>query len=409
LLLGLGVFGVFCVALMLVVLVKRRRAGGGVEQELRARLENEQAARVAAETRLESEQKNLAEQKRLLDEAEEKLKDVFAALSAKALKDSREQFLGDAQQQLKPIQDLLKDYHKRLGEVEKTRSEAYGSLKQHIEGLVEAHRLLQKETLKLSTALRSPTVRGRWGEITLRRVVEVAGMSRYCDFDEQSSTSTEGGRLRPDMIVRLPNERLIVVDSKVPLDSYMDATEAEDEAARNAALAGHASAVRAHMRALSQKSYWSQFDNTPDFVVLFLPGESFFSAALEQDRTLIEEGMKSGVIIATPTTLIALLKAVSHGWQQQNVAENARQIADAGRELYDRICTFADHFGKVGDGLRRAMRSYNQAVGSYESRLQPSARRLAELDAASSRELPDVPEVAETLRSLPAEAPGEEG
>ena len=368
---------------------------------LQGQIDAQRSARVAAETRLDAERKSFEEQRALLDEAEKKLKDAFAALSAAALKDGREQFLGAAEERLKPIQDTLKAYEERLREIEKIRTDAYGGLKNHLDSLARAHDLLQKEAHQLSTALRSPTVRGHWGEVTLRRVVEVAGMSSYCDFDEQASVATEDGRLRPDMIVHLPNHRTIVVDSKAPLAAYIDAVEAPDEAARQASMIRHAKAVRARMVELSQKSYWTQFKEAPDFVVLFLPGESFFSAALEADRDLIEDGMKSGVVLATPTTLIALLRAVAYGWRQEEVAENAKKIAEAGRELHERLAKFAEHLGRVGDGLKRAVGAYDQAVASYESRLEPSSRKLAELGASSGKDVPAVPAVDGPTRALP--------
>jgi DNA recombination protein RmuC len=402
-------------AILAVLYVRLRRGASPVEGELRQRigeLESEadglrgelgeaRSARVQAETRLEAEQANLQEQRRQLDEVETQFKDAFKALSADALKDSREQFLGVADQHLKPIQTLLKTYQERLVEIEKARTDAYGGLKQYLDGLREDQQGLRTQTTKLETALRgSPTVRGRWGELTLRRVVEVAGMSPYCDFDEQASTETEEGRLRPDMTVRLPNDRIILVDAKVPLDAYMQAVEAGDDTARNAAMERHAQAVRGHMRALGQRAYASHVSKTPDFVVLFLPLESSFSAALEQDRDLIEDGMAGGVVLATPTTLIALLKAVHYGWRQQEMAENAERIGETGRELYDRVRVFVEHFGKVGDGISRAAKAYDAAVRSYESRIAPSARRLADQAAVGDKALPEVERAAHPTRLI---------
>jgi len=390
------------VVVFLIVLAKRRPVGdAGAEAELRGRLEAEQRARVQAETRLEAERKNLAAQRALLSEAEAELKDAFAALSAEALKESRQEFLGQADQRLKPIQDLLAKYEEQLRQIEKARNDAYGGLREYLEALKAAHQGLQKETHQLSTALRSPTVRGRWGEVTLRRVVELAGMSSYCDFDEQVSVETEEGRLRPDMTVRLPNDRVIIVDSKAPLEAYMDAVEASDEAGRKAALERHTQALRAHVRALCQKAYWSQFDNAPDFVVLFLPGESFFIAALEADRSLMEDAFRSNVVLASPATLFALLKAVATGWQEHALAENAQRIAEVGKDLHDRIRVFAEHLSRVGKGLKGATDAYNAAVGSYERNLEPGARKLAELGASSGKELPGVETVEGPTRALP--------
>ena len=401
--------------LVLALLLKQRKGGGAVEGELRTRIDTlqdeaaglradldaQRQARVQAETRLEAERENLEEQRRLLADAESKLKDAFAALSAQALKEGREQFLDQAGERLKPIRQMLDAYQKRLEEIEKARNDAYGGLRSYLDTLREANEGLRKQAHELSTALRaSPTARGRWGEVTLRRVVEVAGMSPHCDFDEQASQDTEDGRRRPDMLIRLPNERVIVVDSKVPLDAYMHAVEAADDAARTAALVRHARHVRDRMVQLGQKAYASHIEKSPDFVVLFLPLEAAFSAALEQDRGLIEDGMASGVVLATPTTLIALLKAVHYGWRQQEMAENAQRIGETGRQLYDRVCVFLEHFERIGDGLGRAAKAYDAAVGSYESRVRPSAQRLAE-QAAAGRELPEPERVDASLRRLP--------
>lgn len=408
------------VALLVVILAivlkqyKERQGGGAVEGELRRRvadleaeaddlradLDAQRQARVQAETRLEAERKNLEEQQRLLAEAETHLKDAFKALSAEALKDGREQFLDQAGEHLKPLRDLLGEYQKRLGEIEKARHDAYGGLRQYLDGLMTAQEGLRTQTTKLETALRGSTrVRGQWGQLALRRVVELAGMSKHCDFQEQISTTQEGRQI-PDLTVRLPGDRVIVVDAKAPLDAYMEAVEAADEASRKAAMARHAQAVRGHVRALGQKAYWSQFKNTPEFVVLFLPGESFFSAALEADPDLMEDAFRSNVVLASPVNLIALLKAVAHGWRQQEMAENAERIGETGRELYDRVCVFLEHFAKIGDGLGRAAKAYDAAVGSYESRVRPAAQRLAEQSAAG-KELPEPDRIEAPRRSLP--------
>jgi DNA recombination protein RmuC len=401
--------------LVLALLLKQRKGGGAVEGELRTRIDTlqdeaaglradldaQRQARVQAETRLEAERENLEEQRRLLADAEAQLKDAFAALSAKALKEGREQFLDQAGERLKPIRQTLDAYQKRLEEIEKARNDAYGGLRSYLDTLREANEGLRKQAHELSTALRaSPTARGRWGEVTLRRVVEVAGMSPHCDFDEQASQQTEDGRRRPDMLIRLPNERVIVVDSKVPLDAYMRAVEAADDAARAAALVRHARHVRDRMVQLGQNAYASHIEQSPDFVVLFLPLEAAFSAALEQDRGLIEDGMASGVVLATPTTLIALLKAVHYGWRQQEMAENAQRIGETGRQLYERLCVFLEHFAKVGGELDGALKAYNDAVGSFERRVRPSAQRLA-AQSAAGRDLPEPDRLETPLRSLP--------
>jgi DNA recombination protein RmuC len=386
-------------------------AGEKQAADLRQTLQAEHGARAGAEARLAAERQSFQEQRALLDEAQAKLKDAFAALSADALKNTSQQFLAQAEERLRPIRDLLGNYERHLGEIEKIRSDAYGGLKAHLDTLAQAHQVLQKEAHQLSTALRSPTVRGRWGEMTLRRVVEVAGMSPHCDFEEQASTTTEEGRLRPDMKIKLPGGRAIVVDSKVPLEAYMDAMEAKEEAARQAALASHAQQVRKRFQDLSKKAYWDQFDGAAEFVVLFLPGESFFSAALEQDRSLMEDAMQNKVFLATPTTLMALLNVVAHGWRQQEMAENAERIGQAGKDLYDRLAKFVEHFSGIGDALSRAGKAFDAAVGSYQSRIQPAARRLAEQAAIPGEELPDVPPADGPTRMLgPAdESKGVEG
>jgi DNA recombination protein RmuC len=260
---------------------------------------------------------------------------------------------------------------------------------------------LQGETRKLVDALKRPQVRGRWGEITLRRVVETAGMNEYCDFTEQVSVDTDEGRLRPDLIVKLPGGKTVVVDAKVPLKAYMEAIESQDDKVREEAVVKHARQVRDHMKLLGTKQYWNQFDPSPDFVVLFLPGESFFSAALETDRDLIVDGIANKVILATPTTLIALLRTVAYSWQQHRMADNAEKIAKAGSELYERICKFLEHLANVRDSLQRATHSFNDAVGSFESRLLPGARRLKDLGAApADKELPDVGSIDAAPRQL---------
>jgi DNA recombination protein RmuC len=415
LLYGLIALALAGVAVALLALWKRLKGASPVEGELRERITDLEAegealrsrlaeaerGRTTAETRLEAEQKNLADQRRIIEEAEARLKDAFKALSADALKDSREQFLSTAAQRLAPIQDLLADYQRRLGEVEKARDTAYGGLERHLKDLGDAQAVLQREAHRLSTALRSPTVRGRWGEMTLRRVVEVAGMSPHCDFTEQATVETGDSRQRPDMTIHLPGDRLIVVDSKVPLAAYMDAVEAADEAARKAALERHAQDVRKHVRALGQKAYWDQFASAPDFVVLFLPGESFFSAALEHDRSLMEDAMRDRVFLATPTTLMALLNVVAHGWHQQEMAASAEAIGACGRELYERVAKFIEHFGRIGEGLSRASKAYDAAVGSYESRVRPSAERLAEKAALLPQELPEPAPADGPTRALP--------
>ena len=309
---------------------------------------------------------------------------AFRALSAEAMQQSTESFLHLAQAQLAPIADSLKTFDEKTQELDRERQRAYGALTQQVRALAEGQERLRNETGNLRTALRAPHVRGRWGEIQLRRVVELAGMLPHCDFREQATTRDgDGALLIPDLVVNLPGGRHVVVDAKAPLAAYLDALEAEDEPTRKAHLQAHARQVREHVARLGAKRYWQQFQPAPEFVVMFLPDETFFRVACEADPGLLELGPESGVIPSSPTTLIALLKVFAYAWQQETIADDAREIAGLGRELYERLGVFASHFAKVGRALDTAVGAYNQATGSLERRLLVTARKLEQHGAAS--------------------------
>ncbi|HEV2388468.1 MAG TPA: DNA recombination protein RmuC [Candidatus Acidoferrales bacterium] len=393
-------------------------------QDVQSRLEAEKEQRAAAEAGLKASLENLADQRRAIEQTKTDMKAVFQALASEALSESTFQFLDLAKARFEtieqeasteletrkvaieglihPLAETLRNLQSHLSLVESTRQEAYGELRSQVRQLADVGRELRQETGTLSTALRQPRVRGSWGELTLRNAVELAGMSPYADFAEQPTVETETGRIRPDMTVRLPGGRQIVVDAKVPLEAFFAASEAAGEAERQEAMKKHAQLVRDHIQQLASKAYWSQFVTAPELVILFMPGESFFSAALERDRTLIEDSLAKRVLPASPTTLIALLRAIAYGWRQHQVEENAARISALGKELYDRILKFIEHIGDLRDGLDKAGQAYNRAVGSFSDRLLPSARRLREMGVSSDAELP-APEPGQVeLRPPPA-------
>jgi DNA recombination protein RmuC len=376
------------------------------------------ALRASLKTQVDIEQERLA----AMEQAEQRLSTSFAELAHKSLTQNSDNFLRLAKQSLgthqeraksdltekeqaisqliKPIQEALDKTHKQIGEIEKTRHESLGGIREQLKTMAEGQEALQGETRNLVSALRRPEVRGQWGELTLRRVVELAGMVGHCDFIEQAHTETEDGPVRPDMIVRLPEQGTIVIDAKTPLDAYLTAVEADDDQAKKVALQRHARKVAERVRELSSKAYWKQFENSPQFVVLFIPGDQFLYAAMDENPTLMEEALRQQIIIATPSNLIALLKTVAYQWRQDQLAENAQEIKRLAQDMHDRLSTFTGHLAKLGKQLEGSVKAYNSAVGSMERKVLPGARKFVELGVQAKQEIASLNEIETTTRQI---------
>ena len=380
------------------------------------------SARLRSQKRLTELTTTLELERKAAQEKLAGLEQTFIALSHRALKENNTAFLQLAQETLKqfhvqakgdlelkekavenlikPVREALEKTEQQIRLMENERKQAYGSLTKHLETMTQTQQLLQGETRNLVQALRRPEVRGQWGELTLKRMAELAGMVEYCDFYEQEQTNTEDGRLRPDMIVRMPGGREIVVDVKTPLDAYLSAVEASDDETRRKHLEHHARKVRERVRELSSKAYWTQFKNAPDFVILFIPGEQFLTAALDMDRELIEDALKQKVILTTPTSFVALLRAIAYGWRQESLSANAERIRDVGEELYGRLATFSEHLMKLGRSLNGAVADYNKTVGSYEAKLLPGARKFSEMGVGGDKALEEPERIDKAVRDV---------
>jgi len=370
---------------------------------------------------LEAERQAERERRTTQEQTQTELSQLFANLSNTALQENNKQFLSLAQEKMaqfsiqskgelekreqaveamvKPIREILDKTAEQMQNIERNRVETHTSISKHLESLVASQQMLQGETRNLVQALRRPEVRGQWGELTLKRLVELAGMVNHCDFYEQTHVQGDNGAIRPDMIIRMPGDRIVIVDVKTPLDAYLSATEAPDEDRKQEHLNRHARKVRERVQELATKAYWQQFEQSPDFVVLFIPGEHFLSAALERDPALLEDALSKKVILATPTSLVALLRAVAFGWSQQSVTENARDIQRLGVDLYKRLLAFTNHLGKMGKSLGSSVDNYNKAVGSFERQVLSGARKFTELGIQSKSELDPLEPLDKAVRT----------
>ncbi|MBT7022597.1 MAG: DNA recombination protein RmuC [Gammaproteobacteria bacterium] len=408
---------VFSTALTLTSILLWRRGERLQKEQSQLREEN-----TRLETTLNSERNHFEERlEHARGENREQIQQLVQELSSSALKHNSDSFLKLAQESLnkhhtqsegelkqrqqaidallQPIRSTLEKSDKQLREIEKERKEQYGALTHHLESITLTQQQLQHETRNLVQALRRPEVRGQWGELTLKRLAELAGMVEHADFIEQEQVNSETGTLRPDMVIHLPDQRAIIVDAKTPLDAYINATEADSDEKRNSELERHTRNVRKRVKELAAKSYWSQFDESPDFVVLFIPGDQFLSSALERDHRLLEDALQEKVILATPTSLVALLRAVAFGWKQQEVARNAETIREVGVQLYERLATFTTHLNKVGKSLDGGIEAFNKAVGSLDRNVLPSARRFTEMGIHPKKEIVEPSSIEKLART----------
>jgi DNA recombination protein RmuC len=373
---------------------------------------------VRLNTRMEIQQVSMQEKLHILEDARQQLETSFRSLAGDALKSNSNEFLHLAETRFNtlrahasgelakrekaveslvlPIHEVLKKTDQQIQQMEKERQQAFGSLNRHLEFMALAQDQLHNETRKLVKALRRPEVRGQWGELTLKRLAELAGMVEHCDFYQQETVTTDQGKQRPDMIVRMPGDREIIVDAKAPMDAYLEAVEATDDSQRNRQLQRHARNLRARTRELANKNYWQNLRNSPDFVILFVPGDQLLSAALEYDPGLLEDALAAKVILSTPSSLVALLRSVAYGWRQEALSKNAERILDVGQDLYERLCTFAEHLEKLGSSLGRSVDSYNCAVGSFDSRVLPGVKKFTEMGIQGKKEVPE-PDPVEVL------------
>jgi len=373
-----------------------------------------------ANTELAISKQQIVTQETQLKNVQQQLSESFAGLSEKALRHNSDMFLKLAQENfkqhhlvaekqlsdkeksievlVKPIKEALDKTEKQIHEIEKERKQAYGALSEHLKFMSQAQTALQNETRSLVNALSRPSVRGQWGELTLRRLVELAGMVKHCDFNEQTHTSTESGAIRPDMLIHMPGQREIVVDAKTPLDAYLKASECNDDNERKLHLLKHSRNLKERVKELAAKQYWSQFKRSPDFVLLFIPGDQFLNSALDQDPDLLEFALQHKVMLATPISLVALLRAIAYGWRQETLADNAEQIREIGSELYNRLCNFSEHLNRLGKSLNGSVQHFNKAVGSFDSRILSGARKFKEMGIENKKDIEDPEQIEHQAR-----------